>query len=61
MSRGSYKANKDDLLVDWEIFCPIGPKLAFHVACVIGNIKNLSIEYFISNGMVEIMTDWIGI
>lgn len=36
MSGGSNKA-KDDLLVDWEIFCPIGPKLAFHVACVIGN------------------------
>lgn len=40
MSGGSNKA-KDDLLVDWEIFCPIGPKLAFHVACVIGNTKNL--------------------
>lgn len=44
MSGGSNKA-KDDLLVDWEIFCPIGPKLAFHVACVIGaNNKNSTIR-----------------
>ncbi|XP_048727127.1 kelch domain-containing protein 9-like [Ostrea edulis] len=35
MSKG--RKFEDNLLVDWEIFCPIGPKLAFHVACVLGN------------------------
>lgn len=51
MSGGSNKA-KDDLLVDWEIFCPIGPKLAFHVACVIGNSKNL-FSFLFECGMVR--------
>lgn len=40
MFGGSNKV-KDDLLVDWEIFCFIGLKLVFYVVCVIGNIKNL--------------------
>ncbi|XP_033726826.1 kelch domain-containing protein 9-like [Pecten maximus] len=28
---------KPSYCVDWEIFCPIGPELAFHVGCAIGD------------------------
>lgn len=44
---------KDDLLVDWEIFCFIGLKLVFYVVCVIGNIKNL-FSFLFECGMVRI-------
>jgi hypothetical protein len=32
-------SNGKSLLADWEILCPIGPCLAFHVGTCIGRFK----------------------
>ncbi|KAK3088109.1 hypothetical protein FSP39_014773 [Pinctada imbricata] len=39
---------RTDSLVDWEVYCPIGPQLAFHVGCVMGDF------FYVHGGITDL-------